>query len=216
MASVNWRIRSGMQLQLMADYSYFPWPKYMVSAPSHSWDSRLSFTCQHRKYRWVVQYRLRNKQRDNQDKTGLDNQIEHKGGASMYLSGSKWTSKSQVSFSYVNAGTNSFGYLLSQSLNYNYKKLSIQAMFNYFHTDDYSTRIYLYERDMQYACSFPTFFGHGIHYALWGRYNLSSSLRVTAKLGVTSYFDRSHISENEQKIDSSSKSDLDLQVSWRF
>ena len=89
-------------------------------------------------------------------------------------------------------------------------------MFNYFHTDDYSTRIYLYERDMQYACSFPTFFGHGIHYALWGRYNLSSSLRVTAKLGVTSYFDRSHISENEQKIDSSSKSDLDLQVSWRF
>jgi outer membrane receptor protein involved in Fe transport len=120
------------------------------------------------------------------------------------------------SFSYVNAGTNSFGYLLSQSLNYNYKKLSIQAMFNYFHTDDYSMRIYLYERDMQYACSFPTFFGHGIHYALWGRYNLSSSLRVTAKLGVTSYFDRSHISENEQKIDSSSKSDLDLQVSWRF
>ena len=216
MASVNWRIRSGMQLQLMADYSYFPWPKYMVSAPSHSWDSRLSFTCQHRKYRWVVQYRLRNKQRDNQDKTGLVNQIEHKGGASMYLSGSKWTSKSQVSFSYVNAGTKSFGYLLSQSLNYNYKKLSIQAMFNYFHTDDYSTRIYLYERDMQYACSFPTFFGHGIHYALWGRYNLSSSLRVTAKLGVTSYFDRSHISENEQKIDSSSKSDLDLQVSWRF
>ena len=48
------------------------------------------------------------------------------------------------------------------------------------------------------------------------RADLSSSLMLTAKLGITDYFDRSTTGTGLQTVDGSSLTDVDLQVRWKF
>ena len=64
--------------------------------------------------------------------------------------------------------------------------------------------------------NFPAFYGKGIRYALLARADFSSRLMLMARLAVTDYFDRDHISTGLQRIDHSSKTDLELQLRWRF
>ena len=48
------------------------------------------------------------------------------------------------------------------------------------------------------------------------RIDLSRQLMLTAKVGVTNYFDRPVIGTGYQQIDASSQTDLDLQFRWKF
>ena len=86
----------------------------------------------------------------------------------------------------------------------------------YFHTDDYNSRVYTYERGVLYTFSFPMFAGEGIHYAFNVRWDASGSLMLMAKLATTNYFDRSRIGSSYQQINQSSRTDLEMQVRWKF
>ena len=59
-------------------------------------------------------------------------------------------------------------------------------------------------------------YGEGIRYWLMARANIGRRLLLTAKVGVTDYFDRSTIGSSYQQIDASSQTDLDLQIRWKF
>jgi hypothetical protein len=48
------------------------------------------------------------------------------------------------------------------------------------------------------------------------RAKIGESLTLTAKIGVTDYFDRNHIGSGYQEIDGSSQTDLDLQLRWKI
>lgn len=69
---------------------------------------------------------------------------------------------------------------------------------------------------MRYNFSFPSYFGHGIRYALMVRAALSSSLSMTARIATTNYFDQSTIGTGLQQIDRSSMTDLEMQLRWKF
>ena len=60
------------------------------------------------------------------------------------------------------------------------------------------------------------FYGEGIRYWLMGRATIGKRLMLTAKAGVTDYFDRSSTGSGYQQVDGSSLTDLDLQVRWKF
>jgi hypothetical protein len=49
-----------------------------------------------------------------------------------------------------------------------------------------------------------------------GRADISSRLRLLARLGHTHYFDRSTIGTGLQQIEAAHQSDLDLQLRWRL
>ena len=49
-----------------------------------------------------------------------------------------------------------------------------------------------------------------------GRANIGKRLMLTAKIGITNYFDRAVIGTSYQQIDASSQTDLDLQLRWKF
>ena len=59
-------------------------------------------------------------------------------------------------------------------------------------------------------------YGEGIRYWLMLRANAGRNLMLTAKVGVTDYFDRTIISSSYQEIDRSSKTDVDIQLRWRI
>ena len=107
---------------------------------------------------------------------------------------------------------NSKGVMLSQEATWKYRWLQINANVGWFHTDDYNSRIYLYEKSVLYDNTTTMYYGQGIRYALMARAELGKRFTLSAKMGVTNYFDRSTISSGLQQVDKSSMADLLVQL----
>lgn len=216
-----------LTISVYTDYAYFPWPKYRISQPSHSWDNMLTAT--YSKGRWMVmgRYRLRMRQRNSSnDSNVLTGLTEQKARLKVSYSDDdgnidstpehSWAYTLQTDFSFVNYEGTSMGYMINGNAEHTWKKIRAYASLAYFNTDDYSSRLCTYEKSMRYSSYFPSFYGEGIRYTLMCTYNFSPSLLLTAKVGISDYFDRSTISSSYQLINHSSMTDLELQVHWTF
>ena len=106
--------------------------------------------------------------------------------------------------------------MVSETLGFTHRWLRLNGGLGWFHTDSYDSRVYLYELGPLYSYSFTQFSGEGIRYWLMARANIGSRLMLTAKMGVTNFFDRSTIGSSYQQINRSSQTDLDLQLRWKF
>lgn len=186
--------------------------------PSDAFDTMLLVrTSFNNKWRLEGRYRLHIQQKDNDEKTMLRNRVEQR--ARMRLSYdsphglSLQTQLDGIDVSYKNHDR---GYMISQQVVYTWKGLQLCANMSYFHTDNYESRLYLYERSVLYNFSSLMLYGEGIRYALMARMNLGTSLTLTAKIGTTNYFDRTKISSSYQEIDGSSMTDVDVQLRCKF
>ena len=211
----TWQPSPSWKLMAYTDFAYFPWAKYQISLSSHSWDNllQLSYT----KNRWTFggRYRLRLRQKDNEDKTALITRTEHRGRLSAEYS-SVWSSRTQIDFGFISFKEHEKGFMVSETLGFTYRWLRLNGGLGYFQTDSYDSRVYLHELGPLYTYSVTQFSGGGIRYWLMARANIGSRLMLTAKLGTTNYFDRSTIGSSYQQINHSSQTDLELQIRWKF
>ena len=154
------------------------------------------------------------RQQDNSDKTRLVNRPEHQLRLTWSCTPlSKLTLRTQGNaISRTTEQGNSKGVMLSQEATWKYRWLQINANVGWFHTDDYNSRIYLYEKSVLYDNTTSMYYGQGIRYALMARGEIGKRLTLSAKMGVTNYFDRSMISSGLQQVDASSMADLLLQL----
>ena len=106
--------------------------------------------------------------------------------------------------------------MVSETAGFKTGNIALNALVAYFHTDNYDSRLYLYESGPRYTFSIPMVYGHGLRYMLMAQWQPSRRLLLTAKIATTNYFDRSTISSGYQQIDASSMTDLDIQLRWRF
>lgn len=203
-------------LLFYTDISYFAWPKYGVSQATHRWDNFVQLEYVANKWNFLMRYRLKLKEIDNEKKNALINQYNHRGRITANYTNETWSLKTQADISYCNDNTNSFGYMLSENASWKWRWLYIRAGIGYFHTDDYDSRVYGYEPGMYYSFSFPSYYGHGMRYVLNAKATITDKLVFVAKLGSTHYFDRDVISSGLQQIDSSTRTDLEMQVKWKF
>lgn len=210
----NWQPARGLNVMFYTDYAYFPWAKYMVSESSHAWDNFVQLSLQRRAWTFLARYRLRQRERDNADKSGLITRNEHRGRLSLGYAGTGgWTSTLQVDGALCNQPSgNSRGYMLSEQASWHWRWLRVNGMVGYFNTDDYDSRVYTYERGVLYTFSFPMFYSEGIRYALSARADVGKWLMVIVKAGTTDYFDRQTISSGLQQINQSSKTDIEVQL----
>ncbi|MBO7539886.1 MAG: helix-hairpin-helix domain-containing protein [Prevotella sp.] len=212
---VNWQPSPRWKVMAYGDYAYFPWAKYQVSQSSHAFDNLLQVSYLRNNWTLEARYRLKLREKDNEDKTTLQTITTHRGRLSLSYDGS-WSSRTQLDYSQIASGQQERGWMVSQSLGYNYRWLRLSSGLGYFHTDSYDSRVYLYESGPLYNYGFSQYSGEGIRYWLMARGEIGKRLTVTAKFGTTDYFDRSVIGSSYQQIDGSSQSDVDLQVRWKF
>lgn len=212
---VNWQPSPRLKVMAYSDYAYFPWAKYQISQSSHAFDNMLQVS--YLRNRWTIdaRYRLKVRQRDNEDKSALQSRTEYRGRLSLTYDGS-FSSRTQVDYTQIVFRGQDRGWMVSQSLGYHHRWLKLSGGLGYFHTDSYDSRVYLYESGPLYSYGFSQFSGEGIRYWLMARAEISRRLILTAKFGTTDYFDRSVIGTSYQQIDGSSQSDLDLQVRWKI
>ncbi|MBP5798853.1 MAG: helix-hairpin-helix domain-containing protein [Prevotella sp.] len=211
----TWQPTPSWKLMAYIDYAYFPWAKYQISQSSHSWDQLLQVSYSKKHWSFGGRYRLHIRQKDNDDKTALITRMEHRGRVSAEYS-RVWSSKTQVDFGFTSFKEHEKGLMVSETLGFTHRWLRLNGGMGYFHTDSYDSRVYLYELGPLYSYSVTQFSGEGIRYWLIARANIGSRLMLTAKLGITNYFDRSTIGSSYQQINRSSQTDLDLQVRWKF
>ena len=109
------------------------------------------------------------------------------------------------------------GWMLSQNIGYRGSdKISGDLYAGYFKSDTYAARLYSYERNILTTFYMPSFYGEGVRLALSGRYNITSRLSVSAKLGHTRYFDRETIGSGTEMISGNSRTDVFTYLRWRF
>lgn len=87
---------------------------------------------------------------------------------------------------------------------------------SWFNTDDYESRLTIYEKNVLYAFSMPSFYYEGTRWAVNARYELNKHIMIQAKYGMTHYLNRDVIGSALEAIDGSTKSDLYLQLRLKF
>lgn len=223
----SWSPLPRVSIIAYTDYAYFPWLNYRTSQPSHSWDNmmQIAYMPSHRTS-INARYRIRLRQEDcnTDDNSGklLIDKTEHRARLSLAYAGNRLNAKTQLDAAYTAfpaAATDkhdSFGWMATQTIGYDNKTVSAAANIAYFHTRDYNSRLYVYERTTLYTFSFPMFYGRGMHGAVFVRANVCPSLALIGKVSTTKYFDRNTIASSYQLINSSWKTDMDVQVRWKF
>lgn len=215
-----------VKMTCYGDFFYFPWKKYLVSkAETKGFDglAQLSYSPTYQ-LNMFIRYRYKNKEKDF---TGEDKvkqtipYIQQKCRYQLnYSLKDKLLLKTTADYVRVNYQHQpaSNGFLLAQSATYKFSALPLQLDLSgaWFNTDDYNTRITIYEKNVLYAFSMPSFYYHGTRMAINARYELSKRIILQAKYGTTHYFNRDKISSALEEIDGSTKSDLYLQLKLKI
>lgn len=135
---------------------------------------------------------------------------------------SLWTHRAydctlQADASYVRrqSGTQHWGTMLSVRGGYKVLKgLQVKGMLGLFFTDDYESRLYVYEPQLLHAAGFSSFSDYGWRSVLLTNWNCVKSLTLSLRFSTLNYFNRNSISSGTEQINSAWKNDLSLQVRW--
>jgi hypothetical protein len=94
--------------------------------------------------------------------------------------------------------------------------MSLSGRVALFGTDDYDSRQYAYERDVLYAFSFPAYFDRGIRHYLLARYQVNKHLDVWFRYARTDITNQPDVGSDLDLIAAPHKTEMKLQVRWRF
>ena len=214
------------KLTAYADWFYFPWKKYQVNKSGTSGlDGFLQINYSPiYELDMFIRYRYKNKYKDftnsSDEKTTIP-YIQNKWRYQFnYDSSNDLMLKTTVDYiyNYYKRQKSSQGILIAQSIGYSLKNLpfKIDGTIAWFCTDDYSSRISLYEKSLLYMFSNSSLYGQGMRFSLLTRYELSKHLIFQIKYGLTYYSDRKTIGTAMEQINGNVKSDLYLQVRVKF
>lgn len=212
--AAKWQPTRRWLLHGYVDYAHFSWARYQVSTASDALDAMLLASYSGRQWTLDARYRMRIRQHDDGDRQRLENQPEHRLRLRATISMSpQMTLQAQADGvrSWTESGWQQ-GVMLSQHATWHWRWLTADAHIGWFRTDSYVTRLYQYERSVQYDFSFPAYYGHGLRHSLMLNASMGNRLTATIKYGTTNYFDRSTIGSGLQQINQSSMTDILLQL----
>lgn len=123
--------------------------------------------------------------------------------------------KSRLEFSFYSKQGNENGFLICQDVIFKplEKPFAMNGRLAYFKTDGYNSRLYAYENDLLYSFSVPALYGNGIRSYFNFQQKLSSKITLWLKLAATHQFAQN---DSEQTVDSSTKSEIKIQVCYQF
>lgn len=214
------------KLTAYIDFFYFPWKKYqMTKNGTRGIDGviQLDYSPTH-ELDMFIRYRYKNKFKDYNPAEGdkiTVPYIQQKGRYQLTYSPNDElvlkTTADVVHNAYQHKDP-SKGFLIKQSIGYKFPKLPLQldASVAWFKTDDYASRITVYEKSLLYSFSMPSFYGEGERFSFNTRYELNKHIVLQGKYACTHYRDREVISSGLEQIEGNLKSDLYFQIQFKF
>lgn len=204
------------------DLFSFPWWKYRISKPS--WGVDGLFQANYTPCPDVTMYANYRYKRKERDVTGTKGEVtlptyHHRLRYRLsYLPLSALLLRTTADYNRFSQTAVSQGYQLTQMISYQLPWIPLKTEFqgSYFHTDDYDSRVYAYEKGLLYTFYTPSFQGEGIRLAAHLRCDVGQHLMLIAKVGETIYYDRNEIGSGNDLIGGNKKMDAQMQVRLKF
>ncbi len=204
------------------DVFQFPWLRYRGYAPSegNEWLLRFNYTPA-KNVTLFVQYREESKIRNLSTETNL---YLNSPGVKRnywincdYAAGPYFAFKTRVQAStYELAGNITRGVALVQDVNCSIGRWTLGFRYSLFDTDDYDNRLYVFEKNVWLAYSFPAYYGIGVRNYVLIQYQLSKKIDLWWRLSHTRYIDKNEIGTGTETIAGNSGNDIKFQVRIRF
>ena len=217
-------------LRALFDYFYSPWPRYTMTRASSGWEGMAQLSWQPRRGRQLmVRYHVKSKERS--DLRHFSHQLratyDHRLSALWDVRLSAFLSRYRQPAQAGVEASSSTGYAAMPQVSYHSRderlRWALAAIL--FRTDNYDSRLYLYEPSLAQSYGMQQLYGHGQRFvtALQLRFPHGSGHRSHAlscmaqiKAGVTHYTDRSEISSGPLLISSPWKADLQVLFKMTF
>ena len=210
-----------IEISAYSDWFYWPWIKYTTASPSIGSDSFIQ--CDIRYNRRLTGY-LRYTARNREGKISEGN---------LYLNSSEASESLRFHCKYDYNGFFSFcwrsewkhiknknekGLLLYQDVIWTPERLPFSANFriSWFKTTSFDSRIFTYESDLLYAFSSFSFSGEGFRCYLKTKYQWKRKMEIWFKTGMTWYPDQENISSGKSELESNLKTEIKIQIRYRF
>lgn len=210
-----------------ADFFYFHWPRYRMSASDSGQDIMGQVTIEpNTVHNIILRYNFKRKAANDIMNESHRIKLQY-----TYSPNERILSQTTITtrYLYLNDYTQTrhlgFGAMQQLKLYLLKKHLLPSLSFGYFNTPVVQNAIYLYEPTMWNTTQYNKFYGHGIRFALLMRYIGTLSKHKTTnrkqwlaeiKYGLTHYFDRNTISTGLQTIFSSNQQDISIQIKLQF
>ena len=206
-----------------ADFFSFPWWRYRISKPSQGMEIRFQATYTPREDLTVLaNYRFKRRERDVTGTGGEETWPTWHQRVRFRLTYAPGAWRLQTTADYNRFLQQTFlpsqGWQCTQSVGYALPgiPLAVSLQATYFDTDDYDSRVFVYEKGLLYTFNVPSYSGNGFRFSAHLRYDFGQRLMLLAKLGHTAYRDRNEISSGNDLIRGNKKTDLQLQVRVKF
>jgi len=173
-AGISFRPVTGLQAAMYYDKFVFPWLKYRVDGPSGGRDFLIQIAFQPDKFWRLTSFYKNEKKTANSDLLnerthGLVEPLKKRWRIETdYMISRTFSFTSKMEFVWISlSGTNTRqGFLGAADFTFRKSRLSGNISATVFDTHDYDTRIYIFEPDLLYNFSLPSYYGRGIHYYL--------------------------------------------------
>lgn len=194
-----------------------PWWRYRISKPSQGIDVMFQSTYSlSNNISMLFNYRFKRKERDVTGTSGKEilPTAQHRFRYRVMYSSTNLTARLTADLNTFRQKETSKGFQITQLISYspNHIPLTASLQGTYFNTDSYDSRVYVYEKGLLNTFYTPSFNGEGFRYSAQFRFDAGKTLMIIAKIGQTKYLDRKTIGTGNDLINSSSKTDVQLQL----
>ena len=108
------------------------------------------------------------------------------------------------------------GFVILQDISFSITRWSLSFRYALFDADDFENRLYVYERDVWLAYSFPAYSGKGIKCYTLLHYTISQKTDIWLRWSQVRYIDRNSIGTGPEMMAGNTGNDIKLQVRIRF
>ena len=214
------------KLSAYLDSYVFPWPKYMIDAPSHGKDYFFQIDYSESRYLNMF-WRLKFEEKE------ITQQIENSALAQISLS-TRLSAKYQLNYKVESfefktvmelhlsrklPESYQYGFSVLQDVSYVFRSipLRVDLRYQFFDAVDYDNRFYSYEKDILYAFSIPMYYGLGSRSYINIKYELNDNISFWLKLAQTQYADgREFIGSGNDEIIGNKRTDIRFLLRWNF
>lgn len=216
---------STISFNIYADVYKFPWLKYRTDAPGSGKDflAQLSYE-PNKRFQIYTRYRYESKQINEDDISNATNYIIAKPRQNWrvhfsYVLSPGFTVRSRADMLWYDRDgkTSEEGFLIfTEGIFKPASSFSANIRFQYFETGGYNSRLYAYENDVLYSYSIPAFFDKGFRYYCNINYDANKKISLWLRWAQTIYRDKKIVGSGLDEINDNKRSDLKLQLVYRY
>jgi hypothetical protein len=217
---------ASFSLSAYLDYYRHNWLQYQTLAPAHGKDFLCVISHQtHKEWENSLRYRYRNKiinLKTTSQGTPVGERIQNQWRIqSRYHAAANWIFTLRFDLHTLDRPDKQDlpkGYYMGQDIRYisNNKKWNITTRYALFDTEEYDTRVYVYEPDVLYGFSIPAYYGRGSRWLIMGKWTILPGLDLWARYTQWLYSNRENIGTGYALIEGNRSREIKFQIRKRF